>query len=99
MAGNVKVVFEDLSGEQYTWEEAAGKAEKITITLQSASRSETIKNVGVFALVYIDEEGKHVLLNIDGSFADGLLLQRGLIEAISETVATFKEVLRGGDDD
>lgn len=99
MAGNVKVVFEDLSGEQYTWEEAESKAEKTTITLQSASRSETIKNVGVFALVYIDEEGKRVLLNIDGSFADGFLLQRGLIEALRETVATFEEVLRGDDDE
>lgn len=96
MVKHQKVVLMDEEGEQYRAKE--GAAERTTITLQSSSRNETIKNIGVFALIYVDEYGKRVVVNIDGTFKDGFLLQGGLLDALQATVNSFDEAC-GSDDD
>ena len=97
MVKHQKVVLMDEECEQYRAKE--GAAERTTITLQSSSRNETIKNIGVFALVYVDEDGKRVLINIEGAAERAFLLQQGLVDALRETGKALYENLFGGDDD
>lgn len=74
-------------------------AERVTITLQGEKQSETIENVGVFALVYVDDEGKRTIVNIKGSIDEAFLLQRGLVDALNAAIKAVDEKLFGGDDD